>query len=709
MRLTRKIFLYAFILSLVLSAYLAFDLYNFTRTVREQNLAFGEKVSTKVAFQMDSILKDVEQLAIAFGKKLTAQRPATKDSLEKKLRDISDQNPNLLGVTAAFEAYAFSTEEELYAPFYDKSKNEFIYCEDYYDYTNPKLETAQWYIQVREKGNRWIEPYFAGAAQTMVADFGVPIYEGPDNNSKVIGTVTATLSLSGLKKILNSLSLGKTGYAFAISQNGKFLVHPNSDYPKAGKNLLDSVLSPDSSSLLQIANQMLKGRRGYGAFKNRVTGQDSWLFYSPIKTSGWSVGLVMIKDEVIPDHQIINRKKINLALAIALTIVLGLILFSGVLKFGTKGFWRVSLGASFLIAGLIWFIWELELSSNKRIQQENAVYIADYAGLNSFLRGYEEKANVGKGEKPFYIPTGVFVEEVEFDDAYNVQVGGHIWQKFSSNIPRSIERSVSLPQVAPDAEAVNLSKTYHEQFNDYEVIGWEFRATLRLNFDYHIYPFDRREVGIKFRQNEFMHNVILTPDFDAYQTLIPSSLPGTVRDLVIPGWETEAAYFDYKINSYNANFGIEDYYGQNQVPEFHYNILFRRRILSPFISTIIPLLVVALMLFGVVYSTTKNKNKNTLAGFSAFNVVQACAAFFFVIILGHIDMRSGMNTEEITYIEYFYFIMYFVLLLVSFNVVLFSGPAPTKWLDFKDNLVMKIGYWPFLLILCLGITLLVFY
>lgn len=656
---------------------------------------------------MDSILANIEAECSLLADQVTKGEFQDENEIETALKELSESDENILGVTAAFEPGQFN-DRDLYAPFYDKDKSEFIYCEDFYDYTDPDLKTSQWYVKVRNKGAQWIDPYFAEAAKTMVADFGVPFYRD-ESRTDVTGTITGTMSLEGLTQLLNSLSLGETGYAFAISHDGTFLSHPYRELIKSQKTLSQLAAESDDELLAEIAERMKAGEEGYQSFLNKVTGQDSWLFYHPVERTNWSIGVVMIKRELIGNEKLVNRKLIHIALSVVLLLISISILFFGALQGEERGLWVVSITTSILVLATISFIWFLEMHSKRRVIKENSTLIADYAGLNSFLRSNESRAEELKTEKPIYIPTGVYVEEMKFIDAYNISVGGLIWQKYTPGLPSDLKEGVSLPQIAPNSEGFYMQEAYREKMPHYEVVGWDFRATLRLDFDYRVYPFDRREIGIKLRQKDFRHNVILTPDFESYQTITPSSLPGTTDELVMPGWQTEASYFDYKIKNYNANFGITDYHGQENVPEFHFNVLLRRHIINPFISVIIPLLVVAIMLFGVVLSTTKNKTKNSLRGFSTFGVVQACAAFFFVIILGHIDMRQGMNTEEITYIEYFYFIMYLVLLTVAFNVVMFSNSAKTRLLDYKDNLAMKLGYWPLLLSICLSVTLVMFY
>ncbi len=93
------------------------------------------------------------------------------------------------------------------------------------------------------------------------------------------------------------------------------------------------------------------------------------------------------------------------------------------------------------------------------------------------------------------IPTGVFVQSLQFNTANNVQVSGYVWQKYADNIPADITRGFVLPEAV--AEAYRSTEAYRVHENGAEVIGWYFSATLRQSFDYGHYPFDRQDVWLR--------------------------------------------------------------------------------------------------------------------------------------------------------------------------------------------------------------------
>lgn len=107
--------------------------------------------------------------------------------------------------------------------------------------------------------------------------------------------------------------------------------------------------------------------------------------------------------------------------------------------------------------------------------------------------------------------------------------------------------------------------------------------------------------------------------------------------------------------------------------------------------------------------TTKEREKIGLLNFKSLGVLTSCAAIFFVVILSQINMREKIVSDSIIYLECFYFIMYFAIIMVAVNTVLFCTSENIRFIQYHDNLIPKLLYWPVVLGLLLGVTLSAFY
>jgi hypothetical protein len=90
-------------------------------------------------------------------------------------------------------------------------------------------------------------------------------------------------------------------------------------------------------------------------------------------------------------------------------------------------------------------------------------------------------------------------------------------------------------------------------------------------------------------------------------------------------------------------------------------------------------------------------------------VLAYCAALLFVLTVAHANLRDRLAAHGIIYLENFYFVMYFAILAVSINAIAFASPFTIRFIHSHDNLLVKLLYWPVILGLLLGITVVFFY
>ncbi len=94
-------------------------------------------------------------------------------------------------------------------------------------------------------------------------------------------------------------------------------------------------------------------------------------------------------------------------------------------------------------------------------------------------------------------------------------------------------------------------------------------------------------------------------------------------------------------------------------------------------------------------------------GFNTNGVIATCAALFFVVLLAHVQVREQFAGSGLVYIEYFYLIMYIVILGTALNAYYFSleDSRTTKLITYKDNFIAKVVFWPIVLWMMAIVTL----
>lgn len=613
------------------------------------------------------------------------------DQTAERLREILENNPELQGAFAAYEPYEYNSTTRLYGPYIIRNGGlRQIQIEDRYDYTLPDRENGtrtNWYHLPMTRGACWIEPYFGSAGKTFFINYNVPFYRAgaSDKEKTPIGVIGTEYSLAGIRNLVGSLDLGDTGYGFILTEKGTFVSHPIPEY--LGKDITG--LQKIDKNLGKIGQDITYG--DYQVIHNEFTGQNSWVFYELIPSTNWTLGVVFVEEEIFQESR---TAQYHLVISLAIA-VLAFLFFLSTLIFrvdrgSSANLWILVFIFSILCMIGMGFILHLTLE-NPPVDNHEGIEIFDRIGLETALN----KLSNNQEDPIIRIPTGVFLQSLEFSSANNVIVTGYVWQNYSAVTGDEISRGF----IFPEAESVDINEAYQ---ND-NVTGWYFWAVLRQPFDYSKYPFDREDVWIRLWHKDFYKNIILTPDFDSYNVINPVLKPGIEREFVLEGWEIQNSYFSYRDNSYNSNFGVEE--RKQEIPELYFNAGMKRDFLASFISDLIPITVVALLLFAVLLIFTKSEEKISLYGFSSSTVLAYCAALFFVLIISHVSLRNKLAAAGIIYLEYFYFVLYFIILAVSVNSILLASTTRHEIIHYKDNLIIKLLYWPVLLGLLLLITL----
>ncbi|MDM8563544.1 Cache 3/Cache 2 fusion domain-containing protein, partial [Candidatus Marithioploca araucensis] len=387
-------------------------------------------------------------------------------------------------------------------------------------------------------------------------------------------------SLNDIKSLMKNIDVGKTGYGFLLSKEGVFLNHP------LEKEVKDRETIFEQAELRNGAFKML-GEHDVIDYVDERTGQSAWIFYQTIPTTGWIMGTLVVKNEILSKTTELEHKLIKIGLwFLAALIVFFLALLFRAYEGKRFRFWIVILSATVLLLVSLEFVWSIVQTSPKGNESKivKSTIIVDKAGLHQLI-----SANTSSKASPNYIiPTGVSIESIKFAENKAI-IKGHIWQKYPDDIHEEITRGFILPNVL---SPTITEKSRHKE-NKTEEIKWFFEGPLRQQFDNSKYPFDKREISLLIHHVD--KNVYLIPDLEAYHSLKPSILPGIKSDLIIPDWLMKSSFFNYQVHQ--SEIDVE-----NKVENFsnlYFTISAQRDFLKPFIYSVLPIIVVGIMLFVI--------------------------------------------------------------------------------------------------------------
>lgn len=659
--------------------------------------------STRLAAAaLEEDLRPVMAMTQGLARLAASTTPADREALFERLKGVVESDSFVIEAGAAYSPEYLKGAERRDAPHFGLHDGEYsrFQVEASYDYAN-----YEWY-QEGMKSAGWFDPYYGRATRSWVTGYVAPVIApGAALGDSPIGVVRVNYSMAGVQKILARLPLGSGGYAFLLSKSGRFVHHPIDEYIRGRKTIRDIAAEANDSNLNLLSESALTGRSGEMAFQDNATGQSDWVFFEPVAASGWTLATVFVQDEILKSDRTDRQKRIALFFLAIGSVVFFLLSVLVRTEMTPKRLWAAAaiISVSFLAAML--FIWFVTLTA--AFHEESLAHrIGDRAALHRFLDERTTRSIEEFGEPPIYVPTGVFVQSIEIKNTSDVLVTGLIWQKYGSEIPSDVIRGVELS----DAVENEIEEIYRRKDGGVEHIGWKFRSTIRQQFEYSQFPLDHQNLRIRLARKNFDRDVILIPDLDAYDVLIPTMLPGIERALIINGWKLEASFFDYFLTGYNSDFGIKRFVGQEGYPLLAFNVILRRQFLAPFISNIFPLFLIAGI--GFMLLMMVGADKEIIAAYDArgARTTSVATSLFFAVLLAHIRLRNELaGLGSTIYLEYFFFAMYGVVMWIVLSAYLILAQRPLGFFGARGNIWPKLIYWPILTGMVLANTLLFFF
>ncbi|MDM8560742.1 hypothetical protein [Candidatus Parabeggiatoa sp. HSG14] len=608
-----------------------------------------DKKTLQAKDQIDMTLSKLSKKAHAIADDISSGK-LKKEHILERLKKTIKTTPNLFGIGVAFIPYV----------------------------NNPqKLQLSPYYVNREDK---WYP------TQDLLQVFTIPItyFDIVKQREITIGMVFVDYLLSNIKELMSSLELGRTGFGFILSEEGVFIAHPIEDYVKNHETIFHLADLHHDNALQRLAEKVIDGESGVLDYIDKATGQSAWIFYQFIPSTHWSMAVLFYND--VLEHTFLRQQLIWICIAIIIFLVLLSMLIFRIDKGGTHDFWQVVIFSSLLLMAGIGYLWYLTQTAPFN-EKHGTTMIVDETGLQKFLASHTKPK-----EHLFQVPTGIFVESVKFSEISNVTFSGYIWQKYTDNIHKDLSRGF----IISEAESSEITEAYRLKKEQTEVIGWHFRATVRHQFYHARYPFDRRELSLQIAHKDFDKNVILTPDLEAYEITNPSVRPGIKHEVVLSGWRVLKSFFNYHNHHKEINLGIDNFIEHSRFSHLHFTLLLKREFLAPFITNVLPLVIVATILFSLQMWLGKTTT-----------FIRSLIGLFFGILLAHIRLRGSIITPELIYLEFFFLVVYCGVLYTTFSFFLYRYEIDVGY--YRDGLVTKLLFWPIILISCFIMTVIVFY
>jgi sigma-B regulation protein RsbU (phosphoserine phosphatase) len=251
-----------------------------------------------------------------------------KSDILNLVRSIVQNNPEIYGSTIAFEPYAFEKDSLYFAPYFYKDNGTIKFT--YLGGEQYRYFYWDWY-QIPKELNKpqWSEPYYdKGGGNIIMSTYSVPFYKNVNGKKRLMGIVTADISLDWLEKIVSSIEISKTGYGFLISKNGTIVTHPNSGLIM-NETIFSLAEQREDQELREIGRRMISGQSGFVPLNGLNSNKKYWMFFAPLSSSGWSLGVLFPQEELMSDITRLNRNVFIIGVAGLSILLIMIVVISG--------------------------------------------------------------------------------------------------------------------------------------------------------------------------------------------------------------------------------------------------------------------------------------------------------------------------------------------------------------------------------------------
>jgi sigma-B regulation protein RsbU (phosphoserine phosphatase) len=270
------------------------------------------------ARQVEEVLASAEEGTRLLSSVL-AQTSVSEEELERVIRAFVEGNGKLYGSAAAVAP----ERGRQYAPYFyrqdGKTKRADLASDSY------RYWERDWYVAAASSGKaRWSEPYFdEGGGDAWLVTYSVPVFRIEEGEGKLLGVVTADLSLGWLQEFVRSADPEGAAYVVVLSGKGHVLAHPDPGLVFSRESVLEMERPEARPETREILEMMLRGEEGFLRFRDLYLGRDARAAFRPVGGAGWSYAAIYPEDEILADvHRLARAQSLILAGGLAALMLL---------------------------------------------------------------------------------------------------------------------------------------------------------------------------------------------------------------------------------------------------------------------------------------------------------------------------------------------------------------------------------------------------
>lgn len=578
-----------------------------------------------------------------------------------------------------------------------------VHLHDVVDYTlahnpaDPDSYDSSWYqlgLSAPADRGQWQQPYYGEILKSMLSEYSRPFYgiHPVSGKRQKLGMVYLDLSLADVRDTVQNLALPPGAYGVLLSDEARVVSHPIRSW--LGQPLSETMARRQPKLAKDITAKVARGESFRVTFDDPISGQAFTAVHRSIPDNYWSFGLTLSNSNLYRFAQ--KQRLLLFAAGFALGVMILSLIVARALKKDdllVKG-WRISYAA---------VVWALVLSC---LALGLFVQTEDNRQFTKLLNPTDLRniAQTGEQGAPLLsIPTGILIEDIKFSRHDEITLSGLVWQVADRDLKEGL---LGVEFSGSQLDKARTEKVFETVRKGNTVHGWRFTTTQRYRSNVGQYPFDQSLIRLELAPLDRHARVRFIPDFNAYDLMVPTVLPGVDAELRLKYWHLRESYFSKREQgelmlgaSGHQGVSLSDHAFNNVLL---FNISLGRKWLSPIVAYVLPIFIGSIMIF-IVLMIPSDRSSGVV-----FSTLSYGSTIYFVISIFHVGLRNTEGIDGLTYLESYYIIMHAMVMLVSLNGFLLMLNKGPSWIFYRDNAVPRMLYWPFITFSLLLMTVLYF-
>lgn len=245
--------------------------YTTKNTLIRNSLTIMEEMSKQASMRInDKFLESIKNLEdISMDKRLSSDEVSIKEKRAILKSELEKGNFDNLGICG--------TDGVVYY----KDGMEHIKDKDYFKRTMSGEEVVS-------------DPFISTIDKSRVTAYTVPLKSG----NEVIGAIIGLKSTEDFSKLANDIEFLDTGSAFILNSEGTVMAHDDFYFVMEKRNLIKQYENNiEYKDIINVQKDMISGNSGTAEYN--LNGNKSYIAYSPISSTGWSIGITVDSKDLL--------------------------------------------------------------------------------------------------------------------------------------------------------------------------------------------------------------------------------------------------------------------------------------------------------------------------------------------------------------------------------------------------------------------------